>query len=78
MSVSPTLLHSLVLSCLPAPLFLFCVSWTHLLLAVPSDRLTVPDRDSFLYGLLSGLLPVVALAVLTALVPIVIRMVAVK
>ena len=42
------------------------------------NRLWTPDRGSFLYGLIAGLLPVVALAVLTALVPIVIRMVAVK
>lgn len=38
----------------------------------------LPDPDGFLYGLIAGLLPVVALAVLTALVPIVIRMVAIK
>ncbi|CAN0322366.1 unnamed protein product [Pylaiella littoralis] len=38
----------------------------------------LPAPGSFLHGLISGLLPVVALAVLTALVPIVIRMVAVK
>eukprot|EP00904_Undaria_pinnatifida_P004555 jgi/Undpi1/140/HiC_scaffold_1.g00139.m1 len=40
--------------------------------------LWTPDRNSFLYGLIAGLLPVVALAVLTALIPIVIRLVAVK
>ncbi|CAM9695964.1 unnamed protein product, partial [Sphacelaria rigidula] len=38
----------------------------------------VPDPDSFWYGLIAGLLPVVALAVLTALVPIVIRLAAIK
>ena len=42
------------------------------------NRLWTPDRNSFLYGLIAGLLPVVALAVLTALIPIVIRLVAVK
>lgn len=41
-------------------------------------RIPLPSRGSFLYGLIAGLLPVVALAVLTALVPIVIRMVAIK
>ncbi|CAM9836918.1 unnamed protein product, partial [Scytosiphon promiscuus] len=38
----------------------------------------LPASDSFLYGLISGLLPVVALAVLTAIVPIVIRLVSIK
>lgn len=38
----------------------------------------VPSKTSFLYGLIAGLLPVVALAILTALVPIVIRYFAIK
>ena len=42
------------------------------------DWLSLPDRDSFVYGIIAGLLPVVALAVLTAIVPIVIRIVAIK
>ncbi|CAN0045768.1 unnamed protein product, partial [Hapterophycus canaliculatus] len=38
----------------------------------------LPASDTFLYGIISGLLPVVALAILTAIVPIVIRLVAIK
>ena len=42
------------------------------------DRLWVPESGSFLHGIISGLLPVVALAVLTSLVPLVIRFTAMK
>ncbi|CAM9780654.1 unnamed protein product [Ascophyllum nodosum] len=40
--------------------------------------LWVPESGSFLHGIISGLLPVVALAVLTSLVPLVIRFTAMK
>lgn len=50
----------------------------HICLCFLLCRLWTPASDSFLYGLIAGLLPVVALAVLTALVPIVIRLVAIK
>ncbi|CBJ31516.1 early-response-to-dehydration protein [Ectocarpus siliculosus] len=42
------------------------------------DWIPLPSPSSFLYGLIAGLLPVIALAVLTAIVPIVIRLVAIK
>ena len=59
-----------------------CLNWYYWypprICTMQHNRLWTPNRGSFLYGLIAGLLPVVALAVLTALVPIVIRLVAVK